>query len=126
VAGLSAALAAADAGAEVELICAGSPDACSTVLAQGGISAAIGPGDSPRRHLSDTLAAGCGLVAAEAPGVLVHDGTTAMRALRANGFAADRDAHGAVRMGLEAAHSVARVVHAGGDRSGAALHAQLW
>lgn len=126
VAGLSCALAAVEAGADVELIAAGTPDACNTALAQGGIAAAIGPGDSTQAHLADTIAAGAGLVDAEAAGVLVRDGAAAMRALLARGFAADRDDAGQVRLGLEAAHSAARIVHGGGDRSGAVLHASLW
>ncbi|MGJ0202863.1 FAD-dependent oxidoreductase [Leucobacter sp. gxy201] len=139
VAGLSCALAAAAtaAGAEcgVELIGLepGMAEAgddsraagCNTVLAQGGIAAAIGPGDSPEAHLADTIAAGAGLVDPQAADVLVRDGAAALRRMLAGGFAADRDADGRVRLGLEAAHSASRIVHGGGDRSGAVLHAYL-
>ncbi|QZY51545.1 L-aspartate oxidase [Leucobacter tenebrionis] len=145
VAGLSCALAAAAAGAEVALVvpgrlrpsfedsaaglggsaaglgCAGG----STVLAQGGIAAAIGADDSPEQHLADTVAAGVGLVDAEAAGVLVDEGARIVRGLLREGFAADLDAAGRPALGLEAAHGRARIVHAGGDRTGAVLHAHL-
>ncbi|MFV0433445.1 MAG: L-aspartate oxidase [Leucobacter sp.] len=149
VAGLSCALAAARAGAAVTLVTPGrlsgagsepgsrpgaglgagrGADALaggSTALAQGGISAAIGPGDSAAAHLADTVAAGVGIVDAEAAETLVREGVRAVRRLIAGGFAVDRDAEGRPLFGLEAAHGVPRIVHAGGDRTGAVLHAYL-
>lgn len=131
VAGLSCALALTRAGAEVTLVTAGrlSPadpfGGGSTALAQGGVAAAIAPGDTPEAHLADTIAAGAGLVDAEAAAVLVHEGARAVRALIDAGLAVDRDAAGQLQFCLEAAHGAARVVHAGGDRTGAVLHAFL-
>lgn len=145
VAGLSCALAAAAAGAEVALVvpgrlrpslegaAAGLEDSAaglgcaggSTVLAQGGIAAALGADDSPEQHLADTVAAGVGLVDVEAAGVLVDEGAMIVRGLLRDGFAADLDAAGRPALGLEAAHGRARIVHAGGDRTGALLHAHL-
>lgn len=97
----------------------------STALAQGGIAAAIGAGDTPAQHLADTLAAGAGLVDREAAEALTASGARAVRRLLAEGFAADRGPDGGVALGLEAAHGRHRIVHAGGDRSGAVLHAFL-
>ncbi|MFC5338912.1 L-aspartate oxidase [Leucobacter denitrificans] len=128
VAGFSAALSAAGAGADVTLVSAGTDLATrggNTQLAQGGIAAAIGAGDDPSKHAADTVAAGAGLVDAIAAGVLTADGTRAVRDMIAAGFAVDRDASGHPTLGMEGAHGQHRIVHAGEDRSGAALHAFL-
>jgi L-aspartate oxidase len=136
VAGLACALAAARAGAAGTLVTpgvlgwegSGTADARaggSTALAQGGIAAAIGAGDTPAQHLADTLAAGAGLVDGEAAEVLTASGARAVQRLLAEGFAADRGLDGGVALGLEAAHGRHRIVHAGGDRTGAVLHAFL-
>ena len=140
VAGLSAVRGAVRAGARVVLVTvdvfsvddgasgpAGDPvgRAANTVRAQGGIAAAIGPDDSVAEHLADTLAAGHGLVDTEAAEQLVTDGADAVRALLAEGFPADRDVFGEPALGLEAAHGRPRIVHAGGDRTGAVLDAHL-
>lgn len=97
----------------------------NTALAQGGIAAALAEGDLPEMHAEDTIAAGVGLVDAEAAGLLACEGAAAVSDLISFGFGVDRDATGAVSFGLEAAHSMARIVHAGEDRTGAALHAFL-
>ncbi len=60
LAGLSAALAAADRGAAVTLLTAGALLSGSSPWAQGGIAAAVGEDDSPARHAADTLAVGGG------------------------------------------------------------------
>ncbi|UOR00646.1 FAD-binding protein [Leucobacter allii] len=135
VAGLSCAIAAAHAAAgtelEVRLVAPGdlaTGDAAvggSTVLAQGGIAASIGAGDRWQDHLADTLAAGAGIVAADAAELLVREGADAVRRLIAAGLDVDRAPDGAPALGLEAAHGRPRIVHAGGDRTGAVLHAQL-
>jgi L-aspartate oxidase len=122
LAAMSAALEAAEAGAHVLLV---APGGGSSGLAQGGIAAAVADGDSPELHAADTLAAGAGLtdpavarsVTGAAPGVV--------RWLEAQGVVFDRDASGGPALGLEAAHSRARVLHSGGDESGAALVAAL-
>lgn len=131
VAGLSAALAAVTAGADVELVLPGSLEPLSggaggnTALAQGGVAAAIGDADSVRDHLADTVAAGAGLVDVEAAGVLVGDGARRVHELIDAGWAVDRAADGRPALGREAAHGCSRVVHAGGDRTGAGLHSYL-
>lgn len=133
VAGLVAALTAAAAGAEVALIYPGSSIAASrgaTQLAQGGIAAVIDPADSVAAHVKDTLAAGAGLVApdseeARAVEFLVAEGAVAVRRLLAAGFPADLLPDGTPALALEAAHSAERIIHAWGDRTGAALHAFL-
>lgn len=138
VAGLSAALAAAEDGAEVVLatpgrLMAGAGDAAelvslgggNTALAQGGIAAAIGPGDSVADHAEDTVVAGGGIVDAEAAGLLTREGRAAVERILRRGFPADRAPGGGPLLGLEGAHRRPRIVHAGEDRSGAALHHYL-
>ena len=133
VAGMVAALTAAAAGAEVALIYPGDSIAASrgaTQLAQGGIAAAIDPADSVTAHVADTLAAGAGLVApgteeSRAVEFLAAEGAVAVRRLLAAGFPADLLPDGTPALALEAAHSAERIVHAWGDRTGAALHAFL-
>lgn len=133
VAGLVAARTAAAAGAEVALIYPGASIAASrgaTQLAQGGIAAVIDPADSVAAHVKDTLAAGAGLVApdseeARAVEFLAAEGAVAVRRLLAAGFPADLLPDGTPALALEAAHSAERIIHAWGDRTGAALHAFL-
>ena len=124
-AGASVALEAARHGADVLVVSAGPADESATAWAQGGIAAAIGTGDSIESHIRDTLSAGAGLCDPSAVRVLVTEGADRVRALLATGFPADRDAAGRVALGLEAAHERPRIIHAGGDRTGAALAAWL-
>ncbi|HEU4700076.1 MAG TPA: L-aspartate oxidase [Gemmatimonadales bacterium] len=93
----------------------------ASAWAQGGIAVAIGAGDSPGQHAADTLAAGDGLADPEAVRVLTTEGPDRVRELLALGAGFDRGPDGQLRFGLEAAHSRARILHAGGDRTGAAL-----
>ena len=126
VAGLSCALAAVARGADVVLATPGRlRDGGNTALAQGGIAAAVGPGDSAGAHLADTLTAGAGLVDPAAARVLTVEGARIVRELLAAGLPFDRAVDGAVLLGLEGAHGVPRIIHSGGDRTGAALHAFL-
>jgi L-aspartate oxidase len=118
LAGMAAALEAADAGASVLLV-AGGPG--SSELAQGGIAAAVGADDAPERHAADTLAAGAGLTDPAAVRLLTGEAPAAAAWLEARGVAFDRGPDGRPALALEAAHSRPRVLHAGGDASGAAI-----
>lgn len=93
----------------------------STALAQGGIAAAIGPGDSPAQHLADTLAAGDGLCDADSAARILRLGAEAIGFLERHGTRFDRDAAGAPVLGLEGAHGRRRILHAAGDGSGAEI-----
>ena len=73
IAGLNTALLAQEHGS-VLIITKGEIDDCNTRYAQGGIAAAIGPGDSPTLHMRDTLTAGAGLCDQEAVDVLTREG----------------------------------------------------
>lgn len=93
--------------------------------AQGGIAAAIGPGDGPEAHAADTVAAGAGFVDAGRALLLAREGAERVQALLIAGLPFDRDTDGAPLLGREAAHGAARIVHAGGDATGATLVAAL-
>ncbi|MEQ1931075.1 MAG: L-aspartate oxidase [Parvularculaceae bacterium] len=96
-------------------------EASSSVWAQGGMAAAIGANDSVNLHLADTLGAGAGLVDAEAAKILAEGGAFAVEELTRYGVAFDRHADGSLKLGREAAHCRDRIVHATGDRAGAAI-----
>ena len=89
--------------------------------AQGGIAVALGPGDSPSQHAADTMAASDGLADPEAVRILTSEGPGRIYELLALGARFDRGPDGKLRLGLEAAHTRPRIIHAGGDRTGAAL-----
>ena len=120
VAGLAAALDAAPRSVRVLTKTASLPGG-SSPLAQGGVAAAVGAGDTPDSHALDTLSAGAGLSDAEVVAALTSDGPGAISRLVALGTHLDRNADGSLALSLEGAHSKRRVVHAGGDSTGAEL-----
>jgi L-aspartate oxidase len=119
-AGMSAALAAAGHGRRVLLISKEELGGGATPLAQGGLAAAIGPGDSAAAHRSDTLAAGAGLCDPAATAVLVSAAPAEIARLAGLGARFECTA-----LHLEGGHSHRRVVHAGGDAAGAEVHRVL-
>ena len=120
-AGLSAALAVAGEGHDVTLVTKTDLVESNTYHAQGGIAAAIFADDDPKLHAADTIAAGHGLCDPKAVDILTREGADRVREFAAAGVRFDRDAQGHMLRGLEAAHSRARVVHAGGDATGKVL-----
>ena len=120
VAGLATALAAAPR--PVRLLCRAHDGVGSaSALAQGGIAAAIDPADAPAAHAHDTLVAGAHHNDAAAVRWLTDAAPAAVAWLEAQGVAFDRDEAGALRLGREGGHGRPRIVHAGGDATGAAL-----
>src|SRR5918992_1175873 len=93
----------------------------ASAWAQGGIAVALGPGDSPGQHAADTLAASDGLADPEAVRILTNEGPDRIYELLALGAVFDRGSDGRLGLALEAAHTRPRIIHAGGDRTGAAL-----
>ncbi|MFN8558172.1 MAG: L-aspartate oxidase [Dehalococcoidia bacterium] len=116
IAGLYTAILARELGS-VLVLTKSRIDEANTRYAQGGIAAAIGAGDSPAGHLSDTVAAGAGLVDAEAAAILTGEAADRIADLVRLGVPFDR-ADGAIALGREAAHGAARILHAGGDATG--------
>jgi len=128
VAGLTAAVSAAARGLSVLVLTKGELAQSATRYAQGGVAAALEAPDSPELHLSDTLAAGGGLCDADAVRVLVNEGPSRVRELIALGAEFDRTGDGAgaaLALAREGGHSLARVVHAGGDATGAEIDRAL-
>ena len=123
IAGALLALRAAARG-PVVLVTKGALGAGSTKAAQGGFSAAIGTDDSPELHVSDTLAAGAGLCDLAAVRRVCAEGPARVAELSQRGVGFDREA-GELALAREGAHSAARVVHAGGDATGAHISAAL-
>ncbi len=97
----------------------------STAWAQGGIAAVVGADDTAALHLADTLAAGDGLCDAASSQSILADAAAAIARLRDWGVVFDADASGTLRLGLEAAHSRHRIVHAEGDGTGRVVLAAL-
>lgn len=89
----------------------------STAWAQGGIAAAIGPGDSVDAHVADTIDAGAGSTDPAAAAAVCGDAPATIRSLEGLGVAFDT-AHGELALAREGAHSLPRVAHAGGDATG--------
>ncbi len=120
VAGLTTALAAAPA--PVRVLCR-APDGSgsASALAQGGIAAALDPRDSPAAHAADTLRAGAYHNDATMVQWLADAAPGAIAWLQAQGVEFDRDDAGQLQLGREGGHGASRVVHAGGDASGAVL-----
>ncbi len=86
--------------------------------AQGGVAAAVGAGDSAALHAHDTLEAGDGLCDTVAVQRITAAGADAITRLTGLGARFDRSRDGALKLGLEAAHSRRRIVHADGDGTG--------
>lgn len=124
IAGLYTALLASEHGGTVLLVTKGSIEDCNTRWAQGGIAAAVGSEDSPELHMDDTLKAGAGLSDSAAAHILAHEGSRAIEDLMGLGVAFDR-AHGGPALAREASHSLPRVLHAGGDATGAHIELTL-
>ena len=131
IAGLTAALAAADEGAEVLLLTKGPLQESNTRYAQGGVAAVLDEherdvGDTVESHLSDTLAAGAGLCDPQRSRDILSHSDQAIAFLRQHGCRFDNHESGKVDLTREGGHSFRRILHAQGDQTGAevmrALH----
>jgi L-aspartate oxidase len=112
VAGLSAALAAAESG-EVLLVTKDVSSESNSTYAQGGVAVAMNEGDTCEEHLRDTLRAGAGLCEEDAVRALVTEGVERCRELVEWGTAFDLEPNGRISFTMEGAHSRRRVIHAG-------------
>ena len=125
VAGLTTALQIRAHDLSVLLVTKSFVDEGSTKWAQGGIAAALGPGDSPAQHERDTLNAGAGLCDLAAVKVLVTEGPEAVRRLIARGAVFDKSETGEIALTREGGHLRNRILHAGGDATGAEVSRAL-
>lgn len=122
-AGLATALRLADAHVPVVLVSKGTLGDGSTAWAQGGLAAVTAEGrvagDSQAAHVEDTLVAGAGLCDEPAVGELVSGAPGAIDRLARLGARFDTDPGGGLALGLEGGHHARRIIHSGGDASGA-------
>jgi L-aspartate oxidase len=123
IGGLYTALLAKEQG-RVLVITKGSIDDCNTRYAQGGIAAAIGKNDTPELHIQDTLAAGAGLSDINAVNILAKEGPERIADLVEYRVPFDT-LNGEIALTMEAAHSVPRILHAGGDATGEHIEVSL-
>jgi L-aspartate oxidase len=124
-AGLWTGLRAAEAGASVCLISRKPLSESASFWAQGGLAAALEPGDSPAQHAEDTLAAGRGACRPSAVRVLVEEAPAAVDELRARGVRFDRTPRDELELGLEGGHTRRRIVHARGSETGREITGRL-
>ena len=98
----------------------------SSRWAQGGLAAAIGPDDSPADHADDTRRVSSGLTVDTVVEMVTGDAPGRIRWLEQLGAGFDLAADGTLALGREAGHRARRIVHAGGDATGAAvMHALI-
>ena len=124
-AGLWTALKAAEHGAAVCLISRTPLPQSASFWAQGGLAAALEPGDTPADHAADTIAAGRGLCRPDAVRVLTEEAPAAVRELQARGVVFDLDHEGRLALGLEGGHAARRIVHSGGSQTGHEITSKL-
>jgi L-aspartate oxidase len=123
VAGLRAAIAADDGGADVLVLTKDTIDESNTWYAQGGIAAVLQPADSIESHIRDTEIGGAGLCDEKAVRIVVEEGP--QRVLELLGWGANFDKQIGNPYDLaftrEGGHSFARILHAYGDATGKEL-----
>ncbi|OBA77774.1 L-aspartate oxidase [Mycobacterium sp. 1164966.3] len=131
VAGLAAALAAYRAGRRVIVLSKADQarGVTATHYAQGGIAVVLPDNpdnaDSIEAHVADTIAAGAGMCDPDAVYSIVADGYRAVTELVCDGARFDESAPGHWALTREGGHSRRRIVHAGGDATGAEVQRAL-
>src|SRR5687767_9223073 len=123
VAGLRAAIAAAEGGANVLVLIKDTIEQSNTWYAQGGIAAVLQPLDSYEMHVKDTLDAGAGLCDRKAVEIVIREGPERVLELLSWGANFDKQAGNPYNLAFtrEGGHSFARIVHAYGDATGKEL-----
>ncbi|MFK5956730.1 MAG: L-aspartate oxidase [Planctomycetota bacterium] len=125
VAGLATALAAADKGAHVMVLCKGRVHETNTYYAQGGIAAAMSREDDPELHAADTVRLGYGLSDQQVVETITDGAPEAMNWLLESGMSFDRDPSGELSLGMEGGHRLPRILHSGGTATGKELQRVL-
>ena len=123
VAALRAAVEAARHGS-VLLVTKGALEECNSSLAQGGVAAAIGEGDTVEAHVQDTLRAAWGLASEALVRSTIAEGIERIRELIAWGTKFDRRGR-QILLTQEGGHRIPRILHAGGDATGVELERSL-
>jgi len=96
----------------------GTINECNSMIAQGGVAAAVSQGDTWQQHYEDTLVAGCYVNNKNAVMELVKNGPKSIEIMLEKGMKFDCDENGMVQLGKEGAHGHRRILHAGGDATG--------
>ncbi len=125
IAALSTAYQLARFNINVTVVTKGGKKDSNSALAQGGISVALSREDNWRLHYKDTLMAGCYLNDEKAVERLVSLAPHTLLDFMGAGMNFDRNKKGDLLFGREAAHSLNRVIHAGGDATGLKAMEQL-
>ncbi|QHI72747.1 FAD-dependent oxidoreductase [Aminipila terrae] len=97
LAGLSAAISAVESGSEVTLISQNTAERSQSVMAAGGINAALntkGQEDSVEQHYEDTIKSGCGLADSEALKCMIQEAPAIVKKLSKMGVIFSRDKNG--------------------------------
>jgi L-aspartate oxidase len=124
LAGLACALACDDAGSVLIVNDTQPASDVASAWAQGGLAAALGTDDAPALHVADTIAAAGGIADDAIVRDLAAEAPAAIALLERFGVPFDRAADGSLALGLEAAHSRRRIVHAA-DHTGASIVRRL-
>ncbi len=124
VAGLTAALEAASAGARVLVVTKDRADETLTALAQGGVAVALDGREALEAHIEDTLRTGCGLCRRRVVETILREGPSVVRRLAEWGVKFDRE-DGGFALAREGGHSVARILRVSGDATGAEIQRVL-
>jgi L-aspartate oxidase len=96
-------------------------DGASSAWAQGGIAAALSEGDTPEKHMQDTLAAGAGICDRDIVLGMTREASARIEDLLSFGVPFDKDLEGRLMQSREAAHSERRIVRVRGDMAGKAI-----
>lgn len=101
---------------------------CNSRLAQGGIVSVmpeINKNDNVTSHVMDTIKAGCGLNDFNVARFISENSSFVIEDLISLGVEFDRNEDGNLAFTLEAAHSMPRILHAGGDSTGKVIEDKL-
>jgi L-aspartate oxidase len=127
ISGLFTALKLASHGIQTLLLTKSALDESNSRYAQGGIAAVLpnNPKDSLELHIQDTIRAGAGLCNVTATRSILSDGYAAIEDLLNYGVPFDRKANQELALTRQAAHSVERILHAGGEATGHSVEMTL-
>lgn len=125
IAGCTAALSAAEAGASVLLLSKTPLEESNTAYAQGGMAAVLADDDSIELHLADTLRVGAGLSDPRVARAIIAKSSEVVAWFESIGAVFDRSASGRLLLSREGGHSVSRVIHAQGAATGAEIQRAL-
>ncbi|MBM3975361.1 MAG: L-aspartate oxidase [Planctomycetes bacterium] len=125
IAGCATAIEAARRGARVALLAKSDLDVSNTWHAKGGLATVLGPSDSFASHVRDTLEVGCELCEEDVVEAVVAGGPSGVEFLIELGAKFDRGRAGELELSREGGHAHARILHAGGDSTGAEIQRAL-